>query len=286
LCSTTKFPLHPHAGGKPIGVAGIRTYRKANALASWADSPVSKIIMTQRKLIGVLTPSSNTALEPLTSAIVSCAPGASAHFSRFTVTEISLREQSLNQFDDSKILEAARLLADACVDVICWSGTSASWLGFERDRRLCARITEATGIPATTSVLALNELLLAQGARTLGLVSPYVQDVQQRIVANYAGMGVECVAERHLDLTVNFEFAEVEPDTLRRMLREVAQQRPDAITIMCTNLHGAQLVDEMERELGIPIYDSVSTVVWSAFKTIGVNPSAVQGWGRLFSGLS
>ncbi|MDB5732903.1 MAG: Asp/Glu/hydantoin racemase [Variovorax sp.] len=239
--------------------------------------------MTKRKLIGVLTPSSNTALEPLTSAIVGTVPGVSAHFSRFTVTEISMRDQSLKQFDDSKILEAARLLADARVDVICWSGTSASWLGFEKDRQLCARITEATGIPATTSVLALNELLAAQGARTLGLVSPYVQDVQQRIVANYAGIGVECVAERHLDLSVNFEFSEVEPDTLRGMLREVARERPDAMTIMCTNLHGAQLAEEMERELGIPIYDSVSTVVWKALKTIGVDPRAVQGWGRIFS---
>jgi maleate isomerase len=239
--------------------------------------------MANRKLIGVLTPSSNTALEPLTSAIVGTVPGVSAHFSRFAVTEISLREASLNQFDDSKILDAARLLADARVDVICWSGTSASWLGFDKDRQLCARITEATGIPATTSVLALNELLAAQGARTLGLVSPYVEDVQQRIVANYAGIGIDCVAERHLDLSVNFAFSEVGPETLRGMLREVARARPDAITIMCTNLHGAQLVDEMERELGIPIYDSVSTVVWRALKTVDVEPRSVTGWGRLFS---
>jgi maleate isomerase len=230
----------------------------------------------------VLTPSSNTALEPLTSAMVGLVPGVSAHFSRFTVTEISMGDKSLNQFDDSKILDAARLLADARVDVICWSGTSASWLGFEKDRALCARITEATGIPATTSVLALNELLAAQGARTLGLVSPYVDDVQQRIVANYAGIGIACVAERHLDLTVNFSFSEVGPDTLRRMLREVAKARPDAITIMCTNLHGAQLVDEMERELGIPIYDSVATVVWKALQTIGVGAGRVKGWGGLF----
>ena len=238
--------------------------------------------MTPRKLIGVLTPSSNTALEPLTSAMVSGVPGVSAHFSRFTVTEISMRGASLSQFDDSKILEAARLLADARADTICWSGTSASWLGFEKDQALCARITEATGIAASTSVLALNELLAAQGARTLGLVSPYVEDVQQRIVANYAGIGIDCVAERHLGLTVNFAFSEVDADTLRRMLREVAQQRPDAITIMCTNLHGAQLVEEMERELGIPIYDSVATVVWRALKTVGIDSRAVRGWGRLF----
>ena len=239
--------------------------------------------MSQQKRIGVLTPSSNTALEPLTSAMVAGVPGVSAHFSRFRVTEISMGDRSQNQFDERTILDAALLLADAKVDVICWSGTSASWLGFERDRALCERITEATGIPATTSVLALNELLAAQGARTLGLVSPYVEDVQRRIVANYAALDVECVAERHLDLTVNFAFAEVAPDTLRTMIREVAQQKPDAITVMCTNLHGAPLVAELERELGIPIYDSVGTVVWKALKITGVDPREVKGWGGLFA---
>ena len=239
--------------------------------------------MSPQKRIGVLTPSSNTALEPLTSAMVAGVPKVSAHFSRFRVTEISMGDKSQNQFDERTILDAAKLLADAHVDVICWSGTSASWLGFERDRALCARITEVTGIPATTSVLALNDLLAAQGARTLGLVSPYVEDVQQRIVANYAALGIKCVAERHLDLTVNFSFAEVAPDTLRAMLREVAQQRPDAITVMCTNLHGAPLVDEMERELGIPIYDSVATVVWKALKIAGADARHVKGWGGLFA---
>lgn len=239
--------------------------------------------MSQQKRIGVLTPSSNTALEPLTSAMVAGVPGVSAHFSRFRVTEISMGDKSQSQFDERTILDAAKLLADANVDVICWSGTSASWLGFERDRALCARITEATGIPATTSVLALNDLLAAQGARTLGLVSPYVEDVQRRIVANYAELDVECVAERHLDLTVNFSFAEVAPDRLRTMIREVAQAKPDAITVMCTNLHGAPLVDALERELGIPIYDSVATVVWKALKLIGVDTRSVKGWGGLFS---
>ena len=238
--------------------------------------------MTKHKRIGVLTPSSNTALEPLTSALVSGIPGVTAHFARFGVTEISLRDQATQQFDASLILAAARLLADAHVDVICWSGTSASWLGFERDRQLCERITEATGIAATTSVLALNELLANQGAHTLGLVSPYVDDVQQRIITNYRDIGIECVAERHLDMTVNFDFGLVEPAVLRRMLREVAAAKPDAMTVMCTNLHAAQLADDIERELGIPVYDSVSTVIWKALQLVGADTRELRGWGQMF----
>jgi maleate isomerase len=238
--------------------------------------------MTQRIRLGVLTPSSNTSLEPLTSALVSGLPGVSAHFSRFTVTEISLKDQALGQFDDSKILEAAKLLADARVDSIGWSGTSSGWLGFERDVQLCRRITEATGIPATTSVLALNEILAKTGTKKLGLATPYVPEVQARIVANYAALGVQVPAEQHLGISVNFDFAEVPEDALRAMVREVAKGRPEAITTFCTNLRAAQLAEELERETGIPLYDTVSTVVWKQLRMAGIDTRQVKGWGRLF----
>jgi maleate isomerase len=66
------------------------------------------------------------------------------------------------------------------------------------------------------------------------------------------------------------------------MVREVARARPQAITIFCTNMRGAPLVDALEREIDIPIYDTVATAVWSSLKIAGVAPSRVKGWGRLF----
>ncbi len=232
--------------------------------------------------LGVLTPSSNTALEPLTSALVASLPDCSAHFARFRVTEISLSTQALGQFDDSKILAAAELLADAKVDVIGWSGTSAGWLGFDTDQRLCARITERTGIPATTAVLALNELLALRGLTRLALVTPYTGDVQQRIVDNYRAIGVEVVAERHLGIRVNHDFALVEPARLLGLMREVALERPGAITTFCTNLRAAPLAEALEAECDVPLLDTVSTTVWGLLRAAGADPSAVRGWGRLF----
>ena len=240
-------------------------------------------LMNQTIRLGVLTPSSNTALEPLTSALVRALPGCSAHFSRFKVTEIALSQQALGQFDDSKILAAAELLADAKVDVIGWSGTAAGWLGFDADLRLVERIRERTGITATTAVLALNELLALREVRRIALVTPYTADVQQRIVENYARIGIEVVAERHLGIRVNHDFALVEPDQLRELMRELAQAQPQAITTYCTNLRAAALAESVEAELGIPLLDTVSTTVWGQLRAAGADPSAVRGWGQLFS---
>lgn len=84
----------------------------------------------------MLTPSSNTVLEPVTAAMVAGLESVSIHYSRFPVTEIALSDSALGQFDDGPILAAAALLADAQVDVIAWNGTSAGWLGFETDVKL------------------------------------------------------------------------------------------------------------------------------------------------------
>jgi maleate isomerase len=238
--------------------------------------------MHQRLLLGMLTPSSNTVLEPVTTAMLAGLPEASAHFGRFKVTEIALTQQALGQFDDREILGAAELLSHAKVDVIGWSGTAASWRGFATDEGLCRRITEATGIAACTSVLSLNELFERLRVRRFGLVTPYLDDVQAKIVANYAAAGTECVAERHLCLRDNFSFSEVDADALRARVREVAAARPDAIVILCTNLRGGPLVAELEVELGIPILDSVAAVVWKSLQLAGADPRRVRGWGRLF----
>lgn len=74
--------------------------------------------MGKRILLGMLTPSSNTVLEPLTSAMVAGLAAVSVHYSRFPVTEIALSESALGQFDDAPLLAAAALLADAHVDII------------------------------------------------------------------------------------------------------------------------------------------------------------------------
>jgi len=232
--------------------------------------------------LGMLTPSSNTALEPLTAAMLAGLPEVSAHFARFRVTEISLRDQALGQFDIAPILEAARLLADARVDVIAWNGTSSGWLGFEADIALCERITSETGIEACTSVLALNEAMTMSGRKRFGLATPYLADVQDRIVANYASSGYECVAERLLGRHVNFEFAEVTTEQIMQMARAVAAAAPQCITTFCTNLHAAHLVPALESELGVPVYDTISTAVWKSLRLAGVDTRRVQGWGRLF----
>ena len=92
-------------------------------------------------------------------------------------------------------------------------GTSAAWLGFERDREVARLIGQTAGAPAGTAVLAMNELLERIGPRSFGLVTPYAGDVQVIIVANHKAFGYRARARHHIDITRKYSFADVEGES-------------------------------------------------------------------------
>ncbi|WP_338827294.1 maleate cis-trans isomerase family protein [Bradyrhizobium sp. 27S5] len=239
--------------------------------------------MTRPIRLGMLTPSSNTALEPITYAMLAGIDDVSAHFARFKVTEIALSESALRQFDATEILRAADLLAHAKVGVIAWNGTSASWLGFDRDESLCEQITAATGIKACTTVLAYRDLLRRIGAKRIGLVTPYRRDVQDRIIANWNSEGLHCFAERHLALQDNFSFAEVSEAEVAGLIEEVIREGCDAAVVLCTNMRGAGAAERLERGYGVPVLDSIAVTLWACLAAAACDPSRVRSWGSLFS---
>ncbi len=234
------------------------------------------------KRIGVITPSLNTLVEPVTCELLQGLPDVTAHFSRVRVTEIALSGAASAQFATERMVEAARLLADAKVDAICWNGTSGGWLGREADQAICRAITAETGIPATSATLAIQEIFALSGVARYGLVTPYRAKVQEAIVGRYAEGGFACVAEAHLDLDDGHGYAGIAAETLSGMIRQVAEAKPQAITTMCTNIKGAPLAPAMEAETGVPLYDSISATLWKTLLLAGVDPRRVQGWGCLF----
>jgi maleate isomerase len=238
--------------------------------------------MADRVRLGMLTPSSNSVLEPVTAALLAPLDNVTAHFSRFPVTEISLSLDSRGQFDLRPMLEAARLLADARVRAICWNGTAAGWMGLDVDRRLCTAITDETGIAAVSAVLALIETFDRLGVRRYGLVTPYTVAVQSRIIATFEACGFRCAAEQHLDIVDNFAFADVDEDRLAAMIRGVAREGADAVTVLCTNLRAAFLAAPLEAELGLPILDSVAVALWGSLRAAEIDPTALGARGRLF----
>jgi maleate isomerase len=186
--------------------------------------------MTKSVRLGMLTPSSNTVLEPGTGAMLAGLSEASAHFGRFRVTEISLSEDSRRRFDLAPILEAARLARrhkgrrDRLERYL--GGTARV-----RDRRPTVRRDHRGDRHRGDHLDARPE----RGARglwslaLLPLVTSYLGEIQERIVLNYRSLGLDCVAERHLRDPGNSSFALVSEEAIAAMIHEFVEAGPQAI---------------------------------------------------------
>jgi maleate isomerase len=232
--------------------------------------------------IGMITPSSNTCLEPMTYRILGSRDDVTVHSTRVAVTHISLDATSDRQFGLMTMSQAAELLATADVDVIAWNGTSGSWLGVDHDRALVAEITRATGVPATTSTLAMLDAFERFGLSRVTLATPYLPAVNEQIVSVFAACGIEVDGSLALGLTDNESFAGVTPDELRAGSIPLVARRPDALIFLCTNLWGAPVVGDIERETGVPVLDSVATTLWRCLELAGA-PLLDPRWGALLA---
>ncbi|WP_270934283.1 maleate cis-trans isomerase family protein [Falsiroseomonas oryzae] len=234
------------------------------------------------KRIGMMVPSSNTVAEPATAAMLAGVPGVTLHVTRFRVTRLDTSAEALAQFQADPLLAAADLLMDAKMDAVCLNATASCYTGMRHDRALVAALRER-GIAADTAMLALLDLLRALGARRIGLVTPFLHDVQDATIRVLAEEGLEVVAERHLNDPGNFTFARFGEEEVTALTREVAgAPGVQAVAIVSTNLRGARPAVTVEGETGMPVLDTCATALWGALRQAGVAPSVVRGWGRLF----
>lgn len=221
--------------------------------------------------IGMIVPSSNTALEPATTRLLTDRPDVTVHYTRIPVRAITL-DGGGAAFDADTMVAAARLLADAEVDCIVWNGTAGSWLGLEHDRRCCDAITEATGIPATTSTLAILQACVDFGISALACATPYTCDVVDAISREYARHDVGIVSHAEWELTDNLSFAKASSAEVAELLAAAAKNgdpAPQGVALICTNVDGTTVLREVEQSLGIPVIDSIAATLWWALELTG-----------------
>ena len=224
--------------------------------------------------VGVIVPSSNTALEPEIAALHVPPAEVTFHLTRVAVTTVTLDHAATAQFDHAPMLTAGSLLAAAGLDALTWAGTSGSWLGVNGDRQLARALTASTGVPSTTSTLALLEACRVRGVARVALLTPYIGEVVDRIVANYAGEGIEVVAEAHLGLSDNHAFGLVTPEEIWDMALDCPAAGADALMVVCTNLGATGLIADLEQHLGIPVLDSIAVTLEQVLRMAGVRRPA------------
>jgi maleate isomerase len=183
------------------------------------------------RILATITPSGNTVVEAVTQALLRDWLDVLPIFSRIPVQGGS--DPFPDGYDLDSMLRAAELLSHAKPDGILWNGSKGGVIGLKHDWDLCERITEATGIRSTTSGLALEAAMARKPVR-LGLVTPYNDAYQRRLMDAFAARGWLVSAEDHLGLGDNLAYAAVPRATIEAQAERVAPHC-DVLLGWCTN---------------------------------------------------
>jgi len=227
-----------------------------------------------RLRIGLIVPSSNTTME---SEFHRMRPeGVSVHTARMELTEVS--PEALMRMAEGA-LRAAELLSTAEVDVIIYGCTTGALVGgMEWERGLVEKIEDRTGIRTITTAGAVVEAMKTLGMRRICVATPYIKELDELEVKFLAEHGIEVLAIKGLSLRKNTEIGRLPPWTSYRLAKEVFKPGADGLFISCTNFRTIDVIEPLERELGVPVVTSNQASMWAALRLIH---QPMEGFGRL-----
>lgn len=205
--------------------------------------------------VGLLIPSSNSVME--VDFYRNLPHDTTVHTGRMYMVDTTVAGE--NRMLDEFTMPAAETVATAMPHITVFGCTSAGALrGDEYDRDLCARIGEVTGSVPVSVIASVNRALAATHAKRISVVTPYVDELNQRIQASLEATGLE-VAEMHgMGISHNFDIASVTPEEIVEFIQQKVGARPkgEALFISCTNYNAMSALSLLKITYDLPIVTS------------------------------
>jgi maleate isomerase len=170
--------------------------------------------------------------------------------------------------DDRAITAAAASLRSVHPQVtvsLCTSSRSVD--GPAGERKLRAAMRRGGARQAITTSGALVEALHAVKAGRVAVATPYDAPLTARLAGFLVEAGFVVSRSVHLDLTGN--VAAVSGRSVAALARAAAEDGADAVFLACTNLRTADLLGDIEHELGVPVLSANQVTMWAALQRIG-----------------
>jgi maleate isomerase len=223
--------------------------------------------------VGLVVPSSNTVME--VDLYRRLPAEATLHTARMFMVETTPEGECAML--DEHLPGAIRDLASARPDVVVFGCTSAGALrGNAYEAELVERMARETGAEAVSVAASVREAIRRRGARRVGVVTPYVESLNEKIRESLEADGIEVAAIHGLGIDENFEIASVDPARIVALAVEHFGdgEEIDLLFASCTNLRALDAVPAIERALGVPAMTSNLAALEAVLERIGAGAAA------------
>jgi maleate isomerase len=204
--------------------------------------------------VGLIVPSSNTVVE---ADFYRRLPGsATLHTVRMYLEETTPEGESTML--DHHLPTAVSDLATVRPDAVVFACTSAGALrGNAYEAELVSGIAQQTGAKTFSVAACVRAAIAARDARRVGVITPYVDSLNDKIRESLEADGLEVVAIEGLAITENFTIAQVEPARIAAFAGECFDgSEIDVLFASCTNFRAFDAREQIEERLGVPVVTS------------------------------
>lgn len=190
------------------------------------------------------------------------------HIFRLPVLSISDEGSGSDTFsliNFENILDHASLIKP---DVVIWAGTSGSWLGSDFEEELLKKISVRAGAPAIGCFTSLIAELKEKELDNIGLFTPYITPIHNRIIKNISAHGFEVTDLGHLAIEDNYSFSNV---TCERILSAAKSKLSTSLRLiipMCTNMVSCVMDEYLASHLACHVLDPTVCVFERAARFI------------------
>lgn len=236
--------------------------------------------------IGLVVPSSNVTVETELPALLGrhATERFSFHGSRMRMHTVSPEQlRAMNAQRERCILE----LGDAGPDAILYACLVALMVGGSGEhQRVESAVAEQLATGGSQAIVrssagALVEGLRALGARRIALVTPYLRPLAEQVVNYLEAEDFEVADWRALEVADNAEVGCIPGDRVLAAARDLDLTDTDALVISaCVQMPSLELVDDAEREFGVPVLSAATAGAYSLLTGLGLTVD-IPGAGRL-----
>lgn len=179
-------------------------------------------------------------------------------------------------------IERTAMRYTIALDSIAYACTTFSFIrGVGGDADIIDRIERATGVPATTSSTAAVKALRFLDANRVAVVTPYLDEINEKLRDFLEESGFEVVGIRGMQLDSD-DIALVPSSEVAQFVRSSPLDGADAVFVSCTNFATAEILDALEQDVGLPVLSANQVTMWEALNLAGLRPIK-PGVGSLYA---
>lgn len=235
-----------------------------------------------RGLVGMLTPQANTTVEPEFNLL--WPEGVAMINARLMSDGKTLTSRLVDYFN--RYEASLRQFANAPIGVAAAACTGASYLaGRERETALVTGIEARHGYPFITAARAVVDALNVLGAKRIGLVSPYPDDLNAASIAYWQshGFAVDGVARTLNDESTFHPIYSLSGSSAGRALQELERKPLDAIVMLGTGMPTLRPIAASIGWSGAPVMSCNLCLAWRAVTALdkaAPSADALTAWLR------